>query len=140
MNATEVILRAHDAIYQRTDGRFGHHMIGVPCLMLRTTGRRSGQQRTNSLVYARDGDDYLVVASVGGRPQPPAWLFNLRANPDVEIQVGRERKPVRAREVGHSDPDFERLWKLTNDGNHGRYYEYQKKTSREIPVVVLSPR
>jgi F420H(2)-dependent quinone reductase len=133
------VLRVHEAIYKGTDGRLGHNMIGVPTLLLRTTGRRSGAARTNSLVYARDGADYVVVASVGGADHHPGWLFNLRANPDVEIQVGRERQPARARELGPSDPDYARLWKVVNDGNRGRYDEYQTKTSRSIPVVVLTP-
>jgi F420H(2)-dependent quinone reductase len=132
-------LRVHEAIYKGTDGRVGHNMIGVPCLLLRTTGRKSGQPRTNSLVYARDGGDYIVVASVGGAPHNPGWLYNLRAHPDAEIQIGRERQKVRARELGKDDPDYERLWKVANDGNRGRYDEYQKRTSRTIPVVALSP-
>ena len=132
-------LRFHAAVYKGTDGRIGHNMIGVPTLMLRTTGRRSGAQRTNSLVYARDGDDYVVVASMGGADRNPAWLHNLRAKPEVEIQIGRKRQPARARELGPSDPDYARLWKVANDGNRGRYDEYQTKTSRSIPVVVLTP-
>ena len=133
------VLKVHERLYKASDGRLGHKMIGVPTLLLRTTGRRSGQTRTNALVYARDGDDYLVVASVGGADHSPGWLHNLRANPDVEIQIGRERKPARARELGPSDPDYARLWKIVNDGNRGRYDEYQKLTSRPIPVVVLTP-
>ena len=84
-------------------------------LLLRTTGRRSGATRTNALVYARDGDDYLVVASNGGADRAPAWLHNLRANPDVEIQIGRDRQPATARVVEQADPDFERLWTLVTD-------------------------
>ncbi len=85
MSVTGLVLRVHDALYQGTDGRIGHRMIGVPTLLLRTTGRRSGATRTNSLVYARDGSDYLLVPSNGGADQPPAWLHNLRANPEVEV-------------------------------------------------------
>jgi deazaflavin-dependent oxidoreductase (nitroreductase family) len=139
MSLTGQVLRVHEAIYKGTDGRLGHNMIGVPCLLLRTTGRKSGQLRTNSLVYARDGDDYIVVGSVGGGPNNPGWIHNLRANPEAEIQVGRERKKVRARELGKDDSDYARLWKIANDGNKGRYDEYQKKTSRVIPVVALTP-
>src|SRR5438067_1853483 len=84
MSITGQVLRLHEALYKRTDGRVGHRMIGVPTLLLRTTGRRSGATRTNGLVYARDGDDYLVVASNGGADRAPAWLHNLRANPHVE--------------------------------------------------------
>jgi F420H(2)-dependent quinone reductase len=130
----------HEKLYVRTDGRVGHRMIGVPTLLLRTTGRRSGKARTNALVYARDGDDYLVVASNGGADRAPAWLHNLRAEPDVEIQVGRERLPATARIVERSEPDHERLWRIVNENNRDRYSGYQEKTSRPIPVVVLSPR
>jgi deazaflavin-dependent oxidoreductase (nitroreductase family) len=139
MSITEQVLRVHDAIYKRTDGRIGHRMVGVPCLLLHTTGRRSGEPRTNSLVYARDGDDYLLVASNGGSDKAPAWLYNLKAKPEVEVQVGRERRPGRARVVGSSDPDYGRLWKIVNDNNSNRYTGYQRNTTREIPVVVVTP-
>src|SRR6201998_496403 len=99
MSLTGYVLRIHEQIYKRTDGRLGHRMIGVPTLLLRTTGRRSGAVRTNGLVYARDGEDYLVVASNGGADRPPSWLFNLEANPDVEVQIGRERRKGTARVI-----------------------------------------
>jgi F420H(2)-dependent quinone reductase len=139
MSLTSRALRVHEQIYKRTDGRVGHRMIGVPTLLLRTTGRRSGATRTNGLVYARDGDDYLVVPSNGGADKPPAWLHNLKANPDVEIQIGRERQQATARVVEPTDPDYERLWKIVNENNRDRYYAYQKQTDRPIPVVVISP-
>jgi deazaflavin-dependent oxidoreductase (nitroreductase family) len=139
MSATGQVLRVHEAIYKGTDGRLGHNMIGVPCLLLRTVGRKTGQERTNSLVYAKDGDDYIVVGSAGGAPSSPGWIFNLRANPDVEIQIGRKRMKARARELGKDDPDYARLWKIANDGNKNRYNGYQQKTSRVIPVVALTP-
>ena len=140
MSITGQVLRVHEAIYKATDGRLGHRMIGVPTLLLRTTGRRSGATRTNGLVYARDGDDYLVVASNGGADKAPAWLFNVRADPSVEVQVGRDRRKGTAREVGPSDPDYERLWKIVNENNNDRYTAYQKMTKRPIPVVAISPR
>ncbi len=139
MSLTSQILRVHEKIYKGTDGRVGHRMIGVPTLLLRTTGRRSGATRTNALVYARDGDDYLVVASKAGSDQAPAWLHNLRANPDVEIQVGRERRAGRARTVERGDPDYERLWSIVNENNRDRYAAYQEMTDRPIPVVVITP-
>jgi deazaflavin-dependent oxidoreductase (nitroreductase family) len=132
------VLRIHALVYERSDGLIGHRVLGVPCLMLRTTGRKTGQTRTNSLVYARDGERYIVVASKGGDPKPPAWLLNLRANPAVEVQVGRRSFPAIAAEIGHGDPDYPRLWKLVNDKNSNRYDEYQKKTTRQIPVVALT--
>src|SRR5258708_37981401 len=103
------VLRLHEQLYKRTDGRVGHRMLGVPTLLLRTTGRRSGVTRTNGLVYARDGADYLVVASKGGSDQPPAWLLNLKAKPEVEIQVGRERQKASSRVVESPGPDYARL-------------------------------
>jgi deazaflavin-dependent oxidoreductase (nitroreductase family) len=139
MSITSQVLRLHEALYKATDGRVGHNVIGVPTLLLRTTGAKSGTTRTNGLVYARDGDDYLVVASNGGAPKAPAWLFNVRANPDVEVQIGRERRKGAAREVKPSDPDYDRLWKLVNENNRDRYYAYQEQTSRPIPVVAITP-
>jgi deazaflavin-dependent oxidoreductase (nitroreductase family) len=139
VSITGQVLRIHERIYKATDGRLGHRMIGVPTLLLRTTGRRSGATRTNGLVYARDGGDYLVVASNGGADRPPAWLHNLKANPDVEIQVGRDRQKGTARAVEPSDPSYDRLWKIVNENNRDRYSGYQKLTDRPIPVVVVTP-
>jgi F420H(2)-dependent quinone reductase len=133
------VLRVHDKLYKATDGRIGHRLLGVPTLLLRTTGRRSGVTRTNSLVYALDGADYLVVASKGGADQPPAWLLNLEAKPEVEIQVGRKRQKGRCRVIDPSDPDYARLWKIVNEKNDDRYIAYQESTSRPIPVVAVTP-
>jgi deazaflavin-dependent oxidoreductase (nitroreductase family) len=134
------VLRVHEQLYERTDGFIGHHLLGVPTLLLRTTGRRTGLTRTNALVYARDGDRYLIVPSNGGADRPPAWLHNLRAAPDVEIQIGRRREPATAEVIDRDAPDFARPWKLVNDNNHARYDGYQSKTSRQIPVVALTPK
>jgi deazaflavin-dependent oxidoreductase (nitroreductase family) len=139
VSLTGHVLRVHEALYKRTDGRIGHRMIGVPTLLLRTTGRRSGATRTNSLVYGRDSDDYLVVASNGGADRSPAWLHNLRAQPDVEIQIARERRRATARIIEPSDPSYERLWELVNAGNRDRYSAYQQQTTRPIPVVAITP-
>ena len=139
MSVTSQVLRVHDRVYKATGGLIGHKVLGVPTLLLTTTGRRSGKPRITSLVYARDGDDYLVVASNGGADQAPAWLHNLRANPDVEIQVGRERSPAVARIVEPPDPEHARLWTIVNQNNRDRYSAYQEHTSRPIPVVGLSP-
>jgi deazaflavin-dependent oxidoreductase (nitroreductase family) len=136
---TGPVLRLHQRLYVGSDGRLGHGMLGVPTLLLRTTGRRSGSTRTNALVYARDGDDYLVVPSNGGADQAPAWLHNLRANPDVQIQLGRERRGGLARIVEPSDSGYERLWRLVNENNRNRYEGYQRKTTRPIPVIVITP-
>jgi F420H(2)-dependent quinone reductase len=133
------VLQVHEQVYKGTDGRLGHRTLGVPSLLLRTVGRRSGATRTNGLVYARDGEDYLVVASNGGADRAPGWLHNVRAQPDVEIQIGRERRRATARIVEPSDPDYERLWKLVNANNRDRFSAYQQKTTRPIPVVAITP-
>jgi deazaflavin-dependent oxidoreductase (nitroreductase family) len=136
---TGQVLRLHGRLYVRSDGRIGHRMLGVPTLLLRTTGRRSGATRTNALVYARNGDDYLVVASNGGADQAPGWLHNVRANAGVELQVGRERGKARARIVEPSHPDYELLWRLVNENNRDRYSAYQRNTARPIPVIAITP-
>jgi deazaflavin-dependent oxidoreductase (nitroreductase family) len=132
-------LRVHQRIYQASGGAVGHRLIGVPALLLRTTGRKTGLTRTSALVYARDGDAYLVVPSNGGADQPPGWLANLRAQPNVEIQIGRRSLPATATVVEPGHPDHERLWQLVNANNHHRYDGYQKRTSRPIPVVTIRP-
>lgn len=113
-------------------------MLGVPCLLLRTTGRRTGRTRTSALVYARDGADYVVVASLGGSDRPPAWLHNVCDEPAVGVQVGRRRLAARATVVERGDDGYDRLWRAVNEVNRGRYDRYQAKTSRPIPLVRLS--
>lgn len=139
MSALGQVLKVHQSLYERSDGRIGHHLLGTPTLLLRTTGRRSGAKRTNALVYVVDHDAYVVVASKGGDDHPPAWLLNLTAEPKVEVQLGRERRPATARVLQKDDADFERLWRLVNEKNSGRYDGYQAKTARPIPLVVLTP-
>lgn len=139
MSVTGQVLKLHEALYRRSGGRVGHRMIGVPTLLLETTGARTGKTRTNALVYARDGSDYLLVASNGGSDSAPAWLYNLRAHPDVTVQIARERRAGAARIVEASDPDYARLWKIVNDNNHDRYTAYQQQTSRPIPLVAVTP-
>ena len=139
MSVTSQVLRVHNRVYQGTGGLIGHKVLGVPTLLLTTTGRRSGAKRRLSLVYAEDGADYLVVASNGGSDSPPAWLHNLRANPNVEIQIGRDRQPAVARVVTPPDPEHARMWTVVNQNNKDRYSAYQEKTNRPIPVVALSP-
>jgi deazaflavin-dependent oxidoreductase (nitroreductase family) len=134
-------LRVHDKIYQATNGRIGHRLPGAPpSLLLHTVGAKTGQPRTTTLSYARDGDDYLVVASKGGDPKAPGWYHNLKANPEIEINVGPKRFAVTARPVLPDNPDYARMWNIVNTNNANRYIEYQKKTSRPIPVVVLTPK
>ena len=139
MSVTSQVLRVHNRVYQGTGGLIGHKILGVPTLLLTTTGRRSGAKRTNSLVYAEDGADYLVVASNGGSDVAPAWLHNLRADPSVEVQIGRDRQPAVARIVEPPDPEHARMWTVVNQNNKDRYSAYQEKTTRPIPIVALSP-
>jgi deazaflavin-dependent oxidoreductase (nitroreductase family) len=135
------LLRAHDKIYQKTNGRIGHKIPGAPpSLLLHTTGAKTGQPRTNSLTYARDGDDYLIVASMGGSDRNPGWYHNLRAHPEPEINVGTKRFGVIAKQVMPGDADYDRLWQIVNKNNANRYQGYQRRTTRPIPVIVLSPR
>lgn len=133
-------LKLHQFVYERSGGRIGHNLAGTKSLLLRTVGAKTGQPRTNALTYAKDGSDYVVVASMGGAPRSPGWYHNLRAKSDAEIQVGTKRIPVTARAVLPGDPDRDRLWKLADSKNAGRYTAYQKNTTRPIPVVVLTPR
>jgi F420H(2)-dependent quinone reductase len=133
------IFRIHDAVYQKTNGWIGHRTLGVPSLLLHTVGAKTGAARTTSLSYARDGGNYLIVASKGGYPKAPGWYHNLKANPSVEINVGPKRFGVTAKPVLPDDADYARLWQIVNENNSNRYKAYQEKTSRPIPVVVLKP-
>ncbi|KPM50961.1 nitroreductase [Frankia sp. R43] len=126
----------HVRRYRETGGEVGYEWNGVHTLLLTTTGRSSGQPRTNALIFARDGDDYLVVASMGGAPEHPQWYRNLLANPAAEIQVRAERFTVRAATA--SDAEKPRLWEIVTKV-WPNYDAYQARTERPIPVVVLSP-
>jgi F420H(2)-dependent quinone reductase len=139
MSITGNVLKFHHQLYVRSGGRIGQGWLGVPCLLLTSTGRKSGAERVNSLTYAEDGQDYVLVASKGGAPQSPAWFFNVGANPAVTVQVGTRKFPATARVVNKGDVDYDRLWKLVNDNNRNRYDGYQKLTERPIPIVVLTP-
>jgi deazaflavin-dependent oxidoreductase (nitroreductase family) len=134
------VLKTHQALYERTDGRIGENLFGTKALLLRTKGRKSGQVRTAALTFATDGDRYLIVASKGGAPTPPTWLANLRASPECEIQIGRHRHRVTARPTLPDDPDYARRWTIVNAVNKDRYTQYQKKTERPIAIVELRAR
>jgi F420H(2)-dependent quinone reductase len=134
------MLRFHDTVYQKTDGRIGHQIPGMPpSLLLHTTGAKTGRQRTTTLTYAKDGDSYLIVASYGGNDKYPAWYHNLRKHPDCEINVGPQRFPATARKIASGDADYPRLWEIVNKNNGNRYTGYQTRTSREIPIFALTP-
>jgi deazaflavin-dependent oxidoreductase (nitroreductase family) len=125
----------HVKRYIETDGEEGHDWRnGVPVLILTTTGRRSGEPRPTPLIYGRAGDDYVVVASKGGAPEPPAWYLNLSDAPEVQVQVKADRFTARARTATPDEKPA--LWQ-TMAGIWPDYDAYQSKTDREIPVVVL---
>jgi len=127
----------HVRQYRETDGEVGYIWNGAPILLLTTTGRRSGEQKTSALIFGRDGDDYLIVGSMGGAPKHPSWYLNLSANPDVEIQVRGDRIPAVARTA--SDDEKARLWQIMTEV-WPNYDVYQTRTDRSIPVVVISPK
>ena len=126
----------HVRSYQESGGDVGYLWNGVPTLLLTTKGRRTGEPRTSALIFARHGDDYLVVASMGGAPQHPQWYLNLTAHPEAEIQVQARRLPIVARTA--SDEEKPVLWQLVS-GVWPNYDVYQSRTQRDIPVIVLSP-
>ncbi|MDY6810003.1 MAG: nitroreductase family deazaflavin-dependent oxidoreductase [Actinomycetota bacterium] len=133
-------LQVHQWIYEHSGGWLGHRLLmGNPTLLLRHTGSRTGRLRTSALTYATDGGKYLVVASNGGSPRPPAWLGNITANPRCEIQVGRRQFAVTARPTFPDDPDYARRFDIVDKVNNGRYRGYQQKTSRPLAIVELSP-
>lgn len=133
------LFQLHDSVYQRTNGWIGHRLLILPSLLLHTVGAKTGKARVNSLTYARDGNDYLIVASNGGAPRSPGWYHNLKADPNIEINVGPKRLAVTAQPVLPGEADRERLWKIVTKYNKA-YPEYQKKTSRPIPIVRLTPK
>jgi deazaflavin-dependent oxidoreductase (nitroreductase family) len=125
----------HVRSYRETDGEIGHDWKeGTSTLLLTTKGRKSGEPRTTPLIYGRSGDDYLVVASKGGSDEPPGWYSNLENDPEVEVQVMGDRFNARARDA---TPEEKReMWdEMVRQWPH--YDEYQERTDREIPVVVL---
>jgi deazaflavin-dependent oxidoreductase (nitroreductase family) len=124
----------HTRRYVESDGADGHLWRGVPTLLLTTTGRRSGKPRRTALIYGRDGDRYLVVASRGGAREHPLWYTNLVEQPVVELQVGSERFRALARTA--TPEEKPRLWRLMAE-IWPAYDEYQTKTERDIPVVIL---
>jgi deazaflavin-dependent oxidoreductase (nitroreductase family) len=127
----------HVRVYRETDGERGYHWRGTNILLLNAKGRVSGEPRTMPLIHRTDGDRWVLVASKGGAPANPGWYENLRAHPDVTIQVKGEEIPVRASTAEGQERD--RLWSLMTEV-WPAYDKYQARTDREIPVVVLSRR
>lgn len=133
------VLGVHQSIYIASKGYLGHHVPGMaPNLLLTSIGAKTGAQRVNSLTYAKDGDNLVIVASNGGARRNPAWYHNLKAHPEVQVQLGRHRRRVRATALLPGDTDYDRLWKLADTNNSGHYSAYQRATSRPIPLVVLA--
>jgi deazaflavin-dependent oxidoreductase (nitroreductase family) len=126
----------HTRRYVASGGQDGQEWQGLPCLVLTTTGRRSGAPRRNALIYGRDGDRYLVVASKGGDEHHPLWYRNLEANAAVTIQVGATVLAARARPA--SPAEKAALWPRMT-AIFPRYDEFQAKTRRDIPLVIIEP-
>lgn len=124
----------HIREYVESDGSKGHHWNGLDTLLITTVGRRSGLPRRTALIYGRDEDRFVIVASYGGSPEHPHWYLNLTEHPEVEVQVGADKFTARARTAGAEEKS--RLWPMMA-GIFPNYEDYQKKTTRDIPVVVL---
>jgi len=129
----------HTLAYRATKGRVGHRIPGVPApiLLLDHVGAKSGVKRTSPLSYIPDGVDVVLIAAKGGYPKHPAWLHNLKANPNTIAQIRSERRPVHARIA--TPEERERLWPVAV-GVYQGYESYQRRTEREIPLVILEPR
>jgi F420H(2)-dependent quinone reductase len=131
------LTRLHTLAYRLSGGLCGNRVPGAPpMLLLDHVGARSGRQRTNPLAYLADGDNIVIVASKGGSPRQPAWFHNLRANPDTSVQVGSRRIRVTARVA--TPKERSRLWPKVVALYRG-YEQYQRRTSRRIPLVILEP-
>jgi deazaflavin-dependent oxidoreductase (nitroreductase family) len=136
-SATKYFGALHRLLYRASGGRIGGRLWDLPVVLLTTTGRQTGKKRTVPLCSFRDGDDLVVIASYGGLDQPPAWWLNLQANPQAELRDGHETRAVTARNAA---PDERaRLWAEVTAQAPG-YLEYEGRTTREIPVVILQSR
>lgn len=130
--------RVNTWVYRATGGRLGGRFLrGAPVLLLTTVGRKSGQRRTAPLIYVRDGARLVVIASKGGMDHHPLWYRNLVANPDVEVQLGTEIRPMRARTASREEKAA--LWPKAV-AVYRDYADYQARTARDIPVVILEPQ
>ena len=131
------VTNAHVALYRVSHGLIGHRVPGfATMLLLDHVGARSGRRRTVPLVYIRDGEDVVIIASKGGHPRHPAWYHNLLAHPETSVQIGAERRDVHARVA--TPTERKRLWPKAVAA-YGGYADYQRRTGREIPVVILEP-
>jgi deazaflavin-dependent oxidoreductase (nitroreductase family) len=134
--AQRLFTGAHAFVYRLTGGALGGSMFNGPVLLLTTTGRKSGKQRTAPLLYIKDGENMVIVASNGGADRPPTWWLNLKGNPEAQVQIGRAVRRVRAEQANPAEK--QRLWPILSK-MYPAYDEYQKKTTREIPLVLLRP-
>ena len=129
------LIGGHTAVYRATRGLVGHHVPGAPpMLLLDHVGAKSGKVRTTPLAYLRDGENVVLVASKGGAPEHPAWYLNMQAQDEVGVQIKGDRFKARPRDA--EGEERERLWNALTEV-WPDYDEYQKKTDREIPIVVL---
>jgi deazaflavin-dependent oxidoreductase (nitroreductase family) len=132
------LMGGHAKVYRATNGLIGYRVPGAPpMLLLDHVGAKSGKRRTSPLVFARDGQNTILIASKGGYPKNPAWFHNLMANPDTTIQIGSKRMDVHARVA--APEEYDRLWRLAVEV-YGGYEDYRRRTDRQIPLVVLEPR
>jgi deazaflavin-dependent oxidoreductase (nitroreductase family) len=127
---------AHAGVYRATGGKLFGRMGKSPILLLNTVGRKSGKKRTSPLLYVMDGEDFVIIASKGGAPSHPAWYLNLKGNPEATVEIGDREVRVRAREADSEEKA--RLWQKMVE-MYPTYDDYQKKTEREIPLLVLHP-
>jgi deazaflavin-dependent oxidoreductase (nitroreductase family) len=123
--------------FRANDGNVGGNFKGAPLLLLHSKGAKTGQERVNPMMYQKVGDDYAVFASKGGMPTNPDWYHNLVANPEATVEVGTETIPVTAR-VAEGD-ERERIWSKQKSDYSG-FADYEGKTTRQIPVVILTPK
>lgn len=130
------ITAVHTRLFRLSGGKIGGRMAGCPVLLLTTKGRKTGKERVTPLLYIPDNENFVLIASNGGVPNHPAWYWNIQANPEVEVEVGGRKLRVRAEDVGGAER--ERLWTKAV-GMYAGYADYQKRTERQIPVVILRP-
>ena len=128
--------QAHVRAYRASGGRIGRSFKGAPVALVDHVGRRSGKSYTSPLIYGADGDTVVVVASFGGARRDPVWWPNLKATPQTTVQIGSERRPVVARQA--TAEEKQRLWPLMVS-IYPPYEDYQRRTERDIPVVLLEP-
>lgn len=134
---SRVATTLHEQLIRRTGGRFGGRMFNEPIMLLTTIGRRSGQPRVTPLLGIRDGDRYLAIGSNGGDDRTPQWVRNLQANPEATIEVEGETIPVLATIA--TPEEKKALWPTAVAAYKG-YANYQRRTSRDIPVIILTRR